>query len=257
MTKTKYTFSLTLSLAFMGPIILIIIWAVVSQFQLIDTFFLPDPFTTIGKLFQLLISGEIIDDLIATLGRVILAFTIALVIGLPLGLFLGISEKIYRSFEFIIDFFRSTPATALFPLFLLVFGITDMSKIAVAAFASMLIIIFNTAYGVRHAKKSRILAAQIMGATKAQVFRWILFWESLPQTFIGLRSAISLSLVIIVVTEMFIGTTSGLGRKIIDSQITYEIPTMYATILLAGIVGYLLNLLFLVAEKRFLHWSAK
>ena len=242
---------------FIGPILLIFIWAVAAQLQLIDKFFLPDPFTTIGKLFQLLVSGAIIGDLISTLERVILAFIIALIIGLPLGLLLGRTEKIYRSVEFIIDFFRSTPATALFPLFLLVFGITDKSKIAVAAFSSMLIIIFNTAYGVMHAKKSRVLAAQIMGATKAQIFRWILFWESLPQTFIGLRSAISLSLVLIVVTEMFIGTTSGLGRKIIDSQITYEIPTMYATILLAGIVGYLLNLLFIVVEKRFLHWSGK
>lgn len=242
---------------FIGPILLILIWAVAAQLQLVDKFFLPDPFTTIGKLFQLLSNGSIISDLISTLERVALSFVIAVIIGLPLGLILGRSEKIYRSVEFIIDFFRSTPATALFPLFLLVFGITDKSKIAVAAFAAMLIIIFNTAYGVMHAKKSRVLAAQIMGATKAQIFRWILFWESLPQTFIGLRSAISLSLVIIVVTEMFIGTTSGLGRKIIDSQITYEIPTMYATILLAGIVGYLLNLLFIAVEKRFLHWSGK
>lgn len=242
---------------FIGPILLIVIWAVVAQLQLIDKFFLPGPFTTIGKLTQLLGSGAIVGDLISTLERVVLAFIIALVIGLPLGLLLGRSEKIYRSVEFIIDFFRSTPATALFPLFLLVFGITDKSKIAVAAFASMLIIIFNTAYGVMHAKKSRVLAAQIMGATKAQIFRWILFWESLPQTFIGLRSAISLSLVIIVVTEMFIGTTSGLGRRIIDAQITYEIPTMYATILLAGVVGYLLNLFFIAVEKRFLHWSGK
>ena len=240
-----------------GPIVLILIWAVASQLQLVDKFFLPDPFTVIKKLIELIGSGAILGDLFSTLERVILSFIIALAVGLPLGLFLGRSEKIYRSVEFIIDFFRSTPATALFPLFLLVFGITDKSKIAVAAFASMLIIIFNTAYGVMHAKKSRVLAAQIMGATKAQIFRWILFWESLPQTFIGLRSAISLSLVIIVVTEMFIGTTSGLGRKIIDSQITYEIPTMYATILLTGIVGYLLNLLFLAVEKRVLHWSGK
>jgi len=242
---------------FIGPIVLILIWAVAAQLQLIDKFFLPDPFTTIGKLVQLLGSGAIVGDLVSTLERVVLAFVIALAIGLPLGLLLGGAEKVYRSFEFIIDFFRSTPATALFPLFLLVFGITDKSKIAVAAFSSMLIIIFNTAYGVMHAKKSRVLAAQIMGATKAQIFRWILFWESLPQTFIGLRSAVSLTLVIVVVTEMFIGTTSGLGRKIIDSQIIYEIPTMYAAILLAGIVGYLLNLLFLAAEKRFLHWSGK
>lgn len=240
-----------------GPIILVTAWALVAQLKLIDPFFLPGPLTTINKLIQLVISGTILGDLFSTLERVILAFLIALIIGLPLGLLLGRTEKIYRSVEFIIDFFRSTPATALFPLFLLVFGITDNSKIAVAAFAAMLLIIFNTAYGVMHAKKSRVLAAQIMGATKTQIFRWILFWESLPQTFIGLRSAVSLSLVIIIVTEMFIGTTSGLGRRIIDSQITYEIPTMYAVILLTGILGYLLNVIFILVEKRFLHWSGK
>lgn len=242
---------------FIGPILLIIIWAVATQLQFVDRFFLPDPWIVIKKLIELIGSGSILGDLFSTLWRVMLAFIIALIIGLPLGLWLGQSEKIYQSVEFLIDFFRSTPATALFPLFLLVFGITDRSKIAVAAFSSMLIIIFNTAYGVMHAKKSRLLAAQIMGATNTQIFRWILFWESLPQTFVGLRSSISLALVIIIVTEMFIGTTSGLGRKIIDSQITYEIPTMYAIILLTGIIGYLLNLIFTVAEKRFLHWSGK
>ncbi len=240
-----------------GPLLLILIWAIIVHLQLVDKFFLPDPWTVIGRLFEVIWNGSILGDLFSTLERVVLAFVVSLIVGLPLGLWLGRSEKVYRSVEFIIDFFRSTPASALFPLFLLIFGITDKSKIAVAAFASMLIIIFNTAYGVMHAKKSRILAAQIMGATKAQIFRWILFWESLPQTFIGLRSAVSLSLVIIVLTEMFIGTPSGLGRKIIDSQITYEIPTMYAIIILTGIIGYILNLLFLVAEKRVLHWNGK
>ena len=222
--------------SFIGPVVLIAVWAIVARLHLVDSFFLPNPFETISELGRLLITGSIIPDLLATLGRVVISFTIALIIGLPLGLWLGRSEKLYRSFEFIIDFFRSTPATAMFPLFLLVFGVTDKSKIAVAAFSSMLIIVFNTAYGVMHAKKSRLLAAKIMGATKAQIFRWILFWESLPQTFIGLRSSVSLSLIVIVVTEMFIGTPTGIGRRIIDSQITYEIKTMYAVILLAGIV---------------------
>lgn len=240
-----------------GPLCLFLIWAIIAKLNLVDKFFLPDPLTTIKKLYELMKMGTIFSDIISTLGRVFLAFIIALVFGLPLGLVLGRNEKVYRSFEFIIDFFRSTPATALFPLFLLIFGITDKSKIAVAAFASMLIIIFNTAYGVMHVKKSRLLAAQIMGATSSQIFRWILFWESLPQTFIGLRSAISLSLVIIIVTEMFIGTTIGLGRRIIDSQMTYEISTMYAVILLTGLIGYLLNLIFLLVEKKFLHWSGK
>lgn len=68
---------------------------------------------------------------------------------------------------------------------------------------------------------------------------------------------LSLSLVVIIVTEMFIGTPIGLGRKIIDSQLTYEIKTMYAVILLTGILGYLLNSIFLFIETRFLHWSGR
>lgn len=240
-----------------GPACLIALWAIVARLHLVDSFFLPGPFTTIGKLVEIIWNGVIVPDLFATLGRVGIAFAVALVIGLPTGLFLGSSEKVYRSVEFAIDFFRSTPATALFPLFLLVFGITDASKVAVAAFAALLIIVFNTAHGVIYASKVKVLAARIMGATRLQIFFRVLFWESLPQTFVGLRSAVSMSLVVIVVTEMFIGTTTGIGQKIIDAQITYDIPTMYAIILLSGIVGYLLNLFFLVLEKRFLHWSRK
>ncbi len=240
-----------------GPAALFLVWAITAKLHLIDPFFLPDPVSIIGKLFGLLGHDGIVPDLLSTLWRVAVSFIAAITIGLPAGLVLGTSERLYRSVEFLIDFFRSTPATAMFPLFLLVFGVTDASKIAVAAFSSALIIVFNTAYGVMHAKKSRILAARIMGAKRHQIFRWILFWESLPQTFVGLRSAASLSLVVIIVTEMFIGTASGLGRKIIDFQITYEINAMYATILMAGIVGYAMNLAFVLAERRFLHWSGK
>ncbi len=85
----------------------------------------------------------------------------------------------------------------------------------------------------------------------------VLIWESLPQTFVGLRSAASLSLVVIVVTEMFIGTNMGLGRKIIDAQLTYEITTMYAVILLTGIIGYTFNMFFLSVEKKVLHWTKR
>jgi NitT/TauT family transport system permease protein len=96
-----------------------------------------------------------------------------------------------------------------------------------------------------------------MGATKTQIFRLILLWESMPHAFVGIKSAVSLSLVIIIVTEMFIGTRSGLGKAIIDAQITYEIKTMYAIILLVGILGYILSAIFTALEKKFFHWSGK
>lgn len=242
---------------YIGPIVFAAMWALVARAHFIDPFFLPDPWIVAGELLDLLASGAIFEDLLATIERVVLAFGISFVIGVPLGLVLGRSEKLYRSVEFVIDFFRSTPSTAIFPLFLLLFGVSDLSKVAVAAFASVLVIVFNTAHGVMHTKKVRVLAAQVMGATQLQIFRWISLWESLPQTFVGLRSAVSLSLVIIVVTEMFIGSDSGLGRRIIDAQITYEIPVMYATIFVTGVIGYALNLVFVLIERRFLHWSGK
>ena len=238
----------------LGPLMVIALWFVISQLELINPILLPGPLETLGELFRLTASGLILDDLFATLSRTLGAFAIALVIGLPAGLALGKSERAYRSIEFIVDFFRSTPATAIFPLFLLLFGIGDYSKIAAAAFGAVLIIIFNTAYGVINSKKSRILAAKLMGATRWQMFKWIVSWESLPQTFVGLRNSISLTLVVIIVTEMFIGTTVGLGRMIIDSQLVYNIEAMYAAIIISGVLGYLLNYILLKSEKRLVHW---
>ena len=112
-----------------GPIIVILIWFLISKLNLIDKFFLPDPFTTLKELFSLIFNGVIIQDILLTVKRTILAFIISIIIGLPLGLILGSSRKLYESFEFVIDFFRSIPATAMFPLFLLVFGIEDKSNV--------------------------------------------------------------------------------------------------------------------------------
>ncbi len=240
-----------------GPIVVLAAWLLVSGFKLVDGFFLPTPLETITELIRLIAERKVILDIVFTLQRMGSAFLIATIIGVPLGLILGSSRKLYESFEFVIDFFRSIPATALFPLFVLIFGIEDTSKIAVAAFASALIIIFNTAYGVMHAKKSRTLAARLMGATRLHIFRFISFWETLPQIFVGLRTALSLSLVIIIVTEMFIGTSIGVGRRIIDFQYVYNIKGMYAVILLTGILGYMINLIFIMLEKRLLHWTEK
>jgi ABC-type nitrate/sulfonate/bicarbonate transport system permease component len=242
---------------FIGPLLLMAAWWIVSAFKLVDAFFLPGPIATFLELGKMIISGTILPDLFATLTRVAIAFIISLIIGLPLGLLLGVSRKTYERFEFVIDFFRSIPATAMFPLFLLVFGIDDKSKIAVAAFTSTLLILFNTAHGVMHSKKSRIFAAKLMGATKFQIFKHILFWESLPQIFIGLRTAVSVSLTVIIVTEMFIGTLVGLGHSIIEFQYIYNIKGLYAVILLTGVIGYLLNTIFTFAENKFVHWTGK
>ncbi|AHV91070.1 binding--dependent transport system inner membrane component family protein [Bordetella holmesii 41130] len=204
-----------------------------------------------------LAGGPLLNDFIASVNRSLQAFVISAIIGVPLGVLLGSNEKLYRSVEFLIDFFRSTPSSALIPLFLMIFGVTDMNKVAIAAFASLLVIVFNSAYGVLNARKQRVMAARVMGASRWRVFKDVLIWESLQQTFVGLRSGVSMALVIVIVAEMFIGAESGLGNRIINAQQVLNVREMYAAILAAGALGYLLNILFLLIEKRIVHWSGR
>ena len=241
----------------LGPIALFIAWDLVVRFGFIKPILLPPPLATLGTLVTGLAGGPLLGDFAVTVWRTLESFLIAAVIGMPLGVLLGSNEKAYRSVEFLIDFFRSTPSSALIPLFLLIFGVSDINKIAIAAFGAFLIVVFNSAYGVINARKQRVMAAKVMGASRWQVFKDVLIWESLQPSFVGLRSAISMALVIVIVAEMFIGSDNGLGHRIIDAQQVLNVKSMYAAILAAGALGYALNILALVIERRIVHWSGR
>ena len=239
------------------PFIILVIWAFFSNLKLISPLFLSTPQAVFLEIINLFSSGAILPDILFTFYRTLLGFIIACLIGIPLGLLMGYSNKIYYSLEFIVEFFRSIPATALFPLFLLFFGIGDQSKIALTAWAAGLVLIINSMYGVHLGKELRIKSAKTMRISGFSLFQKIIFPEALPQIFSGMRIAISLSLVIVVVTEMFIGTNFGLGHRIIDAQLVYKIPEMYATIFIVGVLGFLINKGFIYSEKKVVHWKGK
>jgi ABC-type nitrate/sulfonate/bicarbonate transport system permease component len=240
-----------------GPMLIFAFWWVAAAGQWISPKLLPDPVSTVAVLWTSVADGSIVSDFMGTLNRTLAAFAIAAALGVPVGIVLGSDVRVYRSLEFAIDFFRSTPATAMFPLFLLIFGIGEESKVGVAAFSAWLVIVFNVAYGVMHARPTRILAARVMGASRARIFRDVMFFESLPQTCVGLRLGVSYALVVIIVAEMFIGSANGMGRRIIDAQQVFDLRQMYASIIATGCLGYGLNILFLSLERSFVNWSGK
>jgi NitT/TauT family transport system permease protein len=244
-------------LPLIGPIVLFLLWGLIIEAKWVKPILLPPPGATLIYMTDSFFTGAIFGDLFATVKRTFYAFFIATVLGIPLGVILGSNEKVYRCVEFLIDFFRSTPSSALIPLFMLIFGITDVNKIAIASFAAILVILFNSAYGVMNAKKTRVNAARTMGIPTRFIFKDILLMESLPQTFVGLRMGISMALVIVIVAEMFIGSENGLGHRIIDAQQVFNVKEMYSSILITGALGYGLNLLFLLTEKRLVHWGGK
>src|SRR3989338_96019 len=135
----------------------------------------PNPFSIIKQFFVLMISKEMYSEIFLTLNRVILGTIISILIGVPFGLVLGYFTKLYDMFEFIIDFSRSIPATALFPLFMLFFGIGNTSKIMLGAWIATLVIIVNTSYGVRHANKVYLKMAKVYKTSKMYILLHIVF----------------------------------------------------------------------------------
>ncbi len=244
-------------LPFVGVFGLIALWYLGVAVEIVDPVLLPSPAAAAAAVWTGMAGGDLLADFLRTVERTTYSIIIASVIALPLGVFFGSSVKLYRSVEFIIDFFRSTPASAMFPLFLVIFGVGDETKILVASFGASLVILFNVAYGVMNARKTRLLAAKVMGASKFRILIDVMLLESLPQTFVGLRNGVSLALIIVIVAEMFIGSEDGLGYRVINAQMLFEMPDMYAAIFVAGALGYCFNLLFLTIEKRYVHWSGR
>ncbi len=240
-----------------GPVILLAIWALITAIGLVRPIFLPSPLQVFSALIKLATDGPLWMDIGATLYRTGAAFLIAAIIGLFVGVPMGISKNLYESFEVIFDFFRSMPSPALIPLAMMLFGLGNFSRISVAAFTCALVNAIQVAYAVRQIPRYRVLAGKLAGAKGSFLLTRILVPSVLPGVVAGWRITLSLSLIIIVVTEMFIGTRNGLGMRIYDFHLMFRSSEMYAAILVVGIMGYILNKAIEIAEHRFVHWAGR
>ena len=240
-----------------GPAGLFALWSLVTWAGLVRPLFLPTPWKVLSALWFLLAEGPLWSDMAATLYRTITAFTLAAILGLLIGIPLGVSRQFYESSEIVLDFFRSLPSPALIPLAMLLLGLGDLSRISVAAFTCTLINAIQAAYALGDVPEQRLIAAKLAGARGTFLVRHVLVPSVVPRIVAGWRVTLSLSLIIIVVTEMFIGTQRGLGMRIYDSHLMFRSADMYAAILVVGVMGYLLNKGIEVLDQRLVHWRGK
>lgn len=244
-------------ISFILPLVIIIIWSLASAFNLINIFYIPSVSDFFDEFLKIIYLPNLNINILKSLERLFIGFTIGLLIGFPTGLMMGASKRIYKLLELLVEIFRSIPVASLFPLFLLFFGIDDLGKYMIVAWSTSFIILINTMYGVKHVKELRKLVAKNFKTNKIQLFTKIIIPESLPDVFIGLRQGISIALIVVIVAEMFMGTEKGLGVLIQNSALTYDTATMYAAIILTGLIGYFLNKLIILLENNFLPWVGK
>jgi ABC-type nitrate/sulfonate/bicarbonate transport system permease component len=233
---------------------LVVVWAAVAALQIVPTIVLPSPASVVRAVPKML-QERLLADIGLTLARVLGALAIACVFGIPLGLYLGYRKGVYQVIESPLHALRSVPASALFPLFLIVIGVGEKSIVALAAYPSLLVILANTVSGATLANKRRLYQARLLGLDTFDTITEVLAYEALPNILDGIRTAVSYALMLVIAVEMFIGLSErGLGRSIYEYQSTYRIPETYGAIIIAGIIGILLNAVVSQMERRMLRW---
>lgn len=236
---------------------LVAAWWLMTWRGAVDPIVLPPPQEVVRATWRLVRHEAFLQDVWLTLRRVLVALAIALAVGAPAGLILGYRPSLYRPVEGIIHALRSVPATALFPLLLIVVGVGEGSLLTLATYPSLLTVLVNSAAGAALANPRRLHQARLLGLGDARIVCDVLLYEAMPGILAGARTAVSQALVLVIVVEMLLGfSQGGLGLRIFQCQSTYRIPETYASIASAAVVGILLNQGVSLAEKHLLRWSS-
>jgi ABC-type nitrate/sulfonate/bicarbonate transport system permease component len=152
-----------------------------------------------------------------------------------------------------VQFLRSIPPPALLPFGILVLGVGTSMKVFIIAFVCLWPVLLNTIDGVRGIDPTMLDTARSYGVRRLERIRRIVLPAALPQIFAGLRTSLSLAVIMMVLTEYF-ASDSGVGYVLLISKNTFQLAPMWAAILLIGLLGYLLNLLLILVERRVLAW---
>ncbi|RTQ36744.1 ABC transporter permease [Variovorax gossypii] len=236
-----------------GIVIFLALWEALPRLGIVSDAYLSPPSAVIASIAQLVDTGQLWKHLVASLQRSLWGLVLASFSGVVLGLLIGSSKRLAAIVDPVLQLFRQTSAFALFPVFILFLGIGELSKVAIIFWASFWPVLLSTVGGVKQVDRLLVNSALSMGASRRFIFFKVVLPASLPSIFTGVRLAGAYSITALVAAEM-IGAHSGLGFLTLNSQETFQIPTMYAGILLLAVVGLVLNYLLALLERRLLRW---
>jgi ABC-type nitrate/sulfonate/bicarbonate transport system permease component len=232
--------------------------ALLTAWQLAALSGLPDyilsPLEILKHFVAALGSRELYTDIGASLGRALPGFVIGSALGIAFGLAAGVSRALDSALSPVVFLSYPVPKIVLLPLFMLWFGIGDVSKILIIALACFYPVFINAYYGARSTQKILVWSAKNMGAGGWRVFRSIVVPSALPQIFAGLRVSLALSFIVMFAAEM-INARSGLGHMIRTAENSLRFDLMYVSLLSIAILGYAGDRLLRFARHRALAWQ--
>lgn len=232
---------------------LLALWETAPRLGLVDATFLPPVSEVAQAWWGLLLDGQLGEHARASLVRSFGGFGIAVVVAVPLGLLIGWYRPVAALLGPLLEVFRNTAALALLPVFVLLLGIGETSKVSIVVYACVWPILLNTISAVGNADPTLVKLARSMNLSTPRLFQKVILPSSVPAIFTGIRLAGAVSILVLVAAEM-IGAKAGLGYLINASQFNFAIPQMYAGIVTISAIGVAFNQLLVTIERRLSVW---
>lgn len=232
----------------------LLLWQVSSTQGWVNPAVFPPLDQIVAALWNGLASGALLDDIAISFQRSGIAFVAAVVVGIPLGLFMGQIRPVEQALDPILQLFRQTSALALYPVFILLLGLGETSKVFVIFWATLFPILLATIGGVKEVDNKLIEMARTYGARPLTIFRRVILPASVPAIFVGLRLSATTALLLLIAAEM-IGANKGIGFQVMNAQYNFQIPLMFAAILLLAFLGLAANALLVLLQRKLCRWS--
>lgn len=234
-------------------IVLLILWECVSRASIVNPVFFP-PFSkiliTLGKM---MFNVETWENITSTLLRCFLGYFIACAVGIPVGILMGRSQKIYYLLEPLTEMLRPIPSAAVIPIAILFLGIGDSMKVFVVVYACLWPVLINSLDGVRSIDPVLIETGKTFDLSRWRFLYSIVIPAASPHFITGMRISLAIALILSITVEMIAGN-NGIGFHILDSERSFHFNEMYAGIFLIGIIGYSVNFLFVKLSDRVMKW---
>jgi len=230
------------------------LWQVAAVSGWVNAAVLPPVDAIVVALWKGLAGGSLLGDIAISLQRAGLAFTAAVVVAIPLGLVMGQARTVETALDPILQLFRQTSALALYPVFILLLGLGEASKVFVIFWATLFPLLLNTISGVKEVDPKLLEMARAYGARRLTIFRRVVLPGAVPSIFVGLRLGATTALLLLIASEM-IGANKGIGFQVMNAQYNFQIPLMFAAIVILAALGLIANQALVVLQRRLCRWS--
>jgi NitT/TauT family transport system permease protein len=217
---------------------------------------IPTPPEVAKKGWELTKDGTLPTDVLASLRRVLIGFLLGVLVAIPVGFLMGWYAVARALIEPWVQFFRTIPPLALIPLAIVLLGIDETPKIAVIFLASFLSSVIATFQGVVNVDRTLINAARVLGAKDPTIFARVVIPASTPFILVGMRVGLGSSWATLVAAEL-IAAQEGLGYRMHQAQLYYDLPTIFVGIIAIGILGLVMDRVLLLAERRLTRWQER